>query len=119
MTPSQSVSCTCLVEEAGGGGGGVKVGRGRRLECGGGEVDGHARKGQRWDSTYQTHDFANSTTLWLSGCQVQLSLPPPSPEATKAELTGETHAVLQQPCSHLLEVLGAVLHCLLTAHTGY
>ena len=45
----------------------------------------------------------------------------PSPEATRAELTGETHAVLQQPCSHLFGgwVLGAVLHCLLTAHTGY
>ena len=101
----------------------------RRMECGGEEVDGHAREGQRWNSTYQTwlgmtyqtHDFANSTTLWFSGSQMLLSLPAFLTWGNRAKLTGETHAVLWQPYSHLFggRVLGVVLYCLLTAHTGY
>lgn len=97
------------------------------MECEGGEVDGQAREGQRWDSTYQTCDFANSTALWFSGSQMLSSLVavghclPPSPEAIRAKLTGKTHAVLRHSCSHLFGgwVLGAVLHCLLTARTDY
>ena len=41
----------------------------------------------KWEQYIQTHDFANSTTLWFSGSQMLLSLPVPSPEATRAELT--------------------------------
>ena len=38
------------------GGGGWSVGRGSGWTCMG---------GAEMDSTYQTHDFANSTTLWF------------------------------------------------------